>query len=39
VSDWFQIRTQAQRDVHAAFAVRGQYSDVTLVEPVALSVR
>ena len=39
MSDWFAIRTQAQRDVHAAFAVRGQYSDATLETAVDLSVR
>jgi hypothetical protein len=39
VSDWFGLRTQAQRDIHAAFAVRGLYTDATVVEPVELAVR
>jgi hypothetical protein len=39
VSDWFSLRTQAQRDIHAAFAVRGLYTDATVAEPVELAVR
>ena len=39
MSDWFTTRVQARRDIHAAFSVRGQYTDSTVVEPVPLSVR
>jgi hypothetical protein len=39
LSDWFALRTQAQRDIHAAFSVRGFYSDANVAEPVPLGVR
>lgn len=33
MSDWFDIRRQARRDVHAAFAVLASYNDSTLTAP------
>jgi hypothetical protein len=38
LSDWFTLRTQARRDIHAAFSVRAEYTDPTVVEPVPLAV-
>jgi hypothetical protein len=39
VSRWFDIRTKARRDVHAAFSVPGLYEDPSTAEPVELAVR
>jgi hypothetical protein len=39
VVDWYDIRQQARRDVHVAFAVEASYTDSTVVVPVVLSVR
>ena len=38
MTDWFSALTQARRDIHAAFALRAQYSDSTLEAPVDISV-
>lgn len=37
MTDWFTLRTQARREIFAAFAVAATYSD-TVVGPIALSV-
>lgn len=34
MSDFFEIKRQARRDIHAAFAVSASYSDATLAVPV-----
>lgn len=39
MSDWYDIRRQARRDVHAAFSVSAEYNDSSLAEPVELQVR
>jgi hypothetical protein len=37
--DWFDIRRQARRDIHAAFSVEARYSDSVAVDPVTLHAR
>lgn len=39
MSDWYDIRQRARRDVHTAFAVEAHYTDSATPDPVVLSVR
>lgn len=39
MSDWLAHRTQARRDIHAAFAYAATYEDDVVVVPVPITVR